>query len=62
MSRLADANEDLNLAMTRLQSIAGRSDGAVAEALFEVVRVLGNLAVTHAMIYDLLVHGTTEKS
>lgn len=57
-TRLEDANDDLNLALTRLQSIGGRMHGATAEALLEVTRVVGNLAVTHAMLYDLLLKGS----
>lgn len=56
-TRLEDANDDLNLAMSRLQSLAGRSV-VTPESLLEVVRVVGNLAVTHAMLYDLLLKGS----
>jgi hypothetical protein len=52
MSRLQDANDDLNLALTQLRSVAHRTPGN--EAILELVRVLGNIAVTHAMLYDLL--------
>lgn len=55
-TRLEDANDDLNLALERLQSLAGRDRNV--EAFLEVTRVLGNLAVTHAMLYDLLLKGS----
>ena len=52
LKRLDDASDDLNVAMNRLGTLA--ASGPSTESILELTRVIGNLAVTHAMLYDLL--------
>lgn len=50
--RLTDANKDLNLSMDELREIDGETLGYHAQLARAVVRVIGSIAVTLAMMLD----------